>query len=192
MSRLSDAIERIRSSSISLPSSAEDRKKLLLAAVLFIFFAVLAFVCVANFIWLNRLTVDSVSSSMPEDFSEQDETTQKADELSRKISAYLKYRDDGMRMIELAESTGVPPIAGLQTAGAQGELSVPEYTPSIVIKALVVMGKNAVATLDIDGEPAGQVYTKGMTFGGNKGKITEINSKGVSWIWSGKRHRTNL
>lgn len=192
MSGLSNAIERMRSASFTLPTSAEEKKRLLFSAALFIYFAALSFMGVANFVWLNRLTVEMGAADIPRGAEGlRDETTQKADELNKKITAYLKYKDDGVRMIELAESTGVPPIAGLQASVSQ-ELSVPEYTPSVVIKALVVMGGNAVATLDIDGEPAGQVYTKGMSFGGRKGRIIDINSKGVSWIWSGKRYRSDL
>jgi hypothetical protein len=69
---------------------------------------------------------------------------------------------------------------------------IPEFPPDIIIKALIIMDEGRVAVLNIEGEPPGQIYRVGASFASGKGKILDIDSKGVSWTWKRKTNRTNL
>lgn len=67
-----------------------------------------------------------------------------------------------------------------------------ESAPSVVLKALVVLGQGSVCTLDIDGETSGKIFRIGDVFGGGRGIIAVIDSKGVEWEWLGQRYRTDF
>lgn len=67
-----------------------------------------------------------------------------------------------------------------------------ESAPSVVLKALAVLGQDGVCTLDIDGEAPGKIFRSGDIFGSGRGKINAIDSKGVEWEWLGQRHRIDF
>lgn len=102
-------------------------------------------------------------------------------------------REQSPELVALSDAIGRSPVAAVvPSPSLAADTSVPEFVPTVTIKGLVVLGGSTICTLDIDGEEPGQIFKPGMTFGGGKGKILSIDSKGVSWRWANKNHRTDL
>lgn len=70
--------------------------------------------------------------------------------------------------------------------------SLPGYVPTVVLRALAVLGGESVCVLDIDGEEAGKIYRAGECFGGGKGRVVKINAGGVTWRWAGLEYVAGL
>lgn len=172
-------------------SSPEEHKKMLFFCAAFMLFACASAFSITNYIWLNR-----ISGSLPivndGPTAEEHDIKARADVLNNKFGAYMEFRKNSEQLVSLAEAVGRYPVAMLPLPVAT-ELSVPEMAPpSVTVKAIVVMDRTGVATLDIEGEPPGQIMRQGSVFGGGKGKITGIDEGGVSWTWTKKKYRTEL
>ncbi len=191
--RLSELADKLRYSSVKMPSSAEERKKIYIFLALFVFFAAAAFVSVGNFIWLNNI-YKSADVLVNERSGPSEEAITKVENIRNMNAAYQHYKTNSERVLVLAEALGKPPVALLAIDdGLDGHaLAVPDFVPAVSIKALIVMDSGKAATLDIDGETPGQIFRQGAAFGNGKGKIIGIDSKGVSWTWLNKKHRTDL
>ena len=110
-----------------------------------------------------------------------------------KFAAYGVLRERTRILSEVSEASGLSPITAIETTSSLiSELPQGDYAPSVIIRGLVILGADTACTLDIEGEEPGRVFKSGMAFGGGKGKIIEIDSKGVSWSWFGKKYRTDL
>ena len=175
-----------------IPSSQEEQRELLLYLVLLILLAAASIFGVSNFIYMNKAGMGrdnpafSDNSSAPKGIAE-------VDALNKKMEAYSVYKNESGRMAVLAEAIGKNPVASFPVpVSSSPELAVPEFVPSMVIKALLVMDSASVVTLDIEGEEPGQIFKKDSVFGQGRGKITAIDTKGVSWTWAKKKHRTDL
>lgn len=70
--------------------------------------------------------------------------------------------------------------------------SLPAYVPTVVLRALAVLGGESVCVLDIDGEEAGKIYRAGESFGGGKGRVVKIGADGVTWRWTGREFVAGL
>ena len=172
--------------------SPEERKKeYIFVLLLFVFFAAAVFT-MRNFIAMNGITADG------EDLSSQqmprgNQALESAKALNAKYEAFRKMREQSPELVALSDAIGRSPVAAVvPSPSLAADTSVPEFVPTVTIKGLVVLGGSTICTLDIDGEESGQIFKPGMTFGGGKGKILSIDSKGVSWRWTNKNHRTDL
>ena len=172
--------------------SPEERKKeYIFVLLLFVFFAAAVFT-MRNFIAMNGITADG------EDLSSQqmprgNQALESAKALNAKYEAFRKMREQSPELVALSDAIGRSPVAAVvPSPSLAADTSVPEFVPTVTIKGLVVLGGSTICTLDIDGEESGQIFKPGMTFGGGKGKILSIDSKGVSWRWANKNHRTDL
>ena len=172
--------------------SPEERKKeYIFVLLLFVFFAAAVFT-MRNFIAMNGITADG------EDLSSQqmprgNQALESAKALNAKYEAFRKMREQSPELVALSDAIGRSPVAAVvPSPSLAADTSVPEFAPTVTIKGLVVLGGSTICTLDIDGEEPGQIFKPGMTFGGGKGKILSIDSKGVSWRWANKNHRTDL
>lgn len=172
--------------------SPEERKKeYIFVLLLFVFFAAAVFT-MRNFIAMNGITADG------EDLSSQqmprgNQALESAKALNAKYEAFRKMREQSPELVALSDAIGRSPVAAVvPSPSLAADTSVPEFVPTVTIKGLVVLGGSTICTLDIDGEESGQIFKPGMTFGDGKGKILSIDSKGVSWRWANKNHRTDL
>ena len=172
--------------------SPEERKKeYIFVLLLFVFFAAAVFT-MRNFIAMNGITADG------EDLSSQqmprgNQALESAKALNAKYEAFRKMREQSPELVALSDAIGRSPVAAVvPSPSLAADTSVPEFVPTVTIKGLVVLGGSTICTLDIDGEEPGLIFKPGMTFGGGKGKILSIDSKGVSWRWANKNHRTDL
>ena len=175
-----------------IPDSPEEKKELLYFLVLFLLFSVAAITSVVNFGWLN-ISGDTVNETQFPPIGNGGEINAKINAFNTKYDLFMKRRNDSKQLVELAQTVGKYPVALLPANVQTAEkLEVPDFAPQIGIKALVVMGSGGVATLDIENETPGLIVRPGTVFGGGKGKIIAIDSKGVGWTWSNKKYRTNL
>lgn len=191
--RFSEFVDRLRYSSVKMPSSAEERKKIYIFFALFVFFASAAFISMGNFVWLNEVNQSDVFTASGSSGPSAEAIT-KVENIKNKNMAYQHYKTKSERILVLAEALGQPPITELNMGEGLGggALAVPDFVPDVSIKALIVMDSGKAATLNIDGETPGQIFQQGAAFGNGKGKIIGIDSNGVSWTWLNKKHRTDL
>ena len=174
--------------------SANQKKEMLLVSAAFVLFTGLAVFSMMNFVWLNSMSEGDVPAEMVTPTS-PGRNRDEIDGITNAYDSYVKYRTFSGQMVTLASSVGRYPIAegaSLAPEVPVEQVLVETVPPSMTIKALVVLGADGAATVDIDSEKAGMVVHKGSTFDGGKGKITAIDAGGVSWTWSGKKYRTNL
>ncbi|WP_281691803.1 hypothetical protein [Cloacibacillus porcorum] len=172
--------------------SPEERKKeYIFVLLLFVFFAAAVFT-MRNFIAMNGITADGEALSSQQ-MPRGNQALESAKALNAKYEAFRKMREQSPELVALSDAIGRSPVAAVvPSPSLAADTSVPEFVPTVTIKGLVVLGGSTICTLDIDGEESGQIFKPGMTFGGGKGKILSIDSKGVSWRWANKNHRTDL
>lgn len=82
-----------------------------------------------------------------------------------------------------------PANFSMEAADARG---LPGYVPTVVLRALAVLGGESVCVLDIDGEEAGKIYRAGESFGGGNGRVVKINADGVTWRWADREYAAGL
>lgn len=179
-------------SSLKKPLTAEEKKERIFIFTAFLLFSSAAVVTMFDFIWLNKMSDTQVNVSQNQDFA-YSEGKQKLNPVNLKYDSYMKYRNDSSQLVLLAEAVGrypvsVPPPPTISSK----EMVMPDIVPLITVKALIVMGGGSAAALDIEGERPGLIMRPGSIFGGGRGKITAIDSKGVSWTWANKKYRTDL
>ncbi|NLV82504.1 MAG: hypothetical protein GXZ18_05820 [Synergistaceae bacterium] len=192
MSLLNRIREKTNIRLYKLPDSVEERKKLYFFIIALFFSVFVGVLSILNFIWLNKTVEHKVAKSTSGLVSVEKERRQ-ADAINEKLDSYKKYRDDSLKLLAVAETIGRSPISEMQSpAIIEKAIVVPEFPPDIIIKALIIMDEGRVAVLNIEGEPPGQIYRVGASFASGKGKILDIDSKGVSWTWKRKTNRTNL
>ena len=61
-----------------------------------------------------------------------------------------------------------------------------DLPPIMVVRAVMIIGKDGGAVVDIDGVGQGIVVKKGMSFLGGKGRFVSITAKEVIFRWNGK------
>ena len=76
--------------------------------------------------------------------------------------------------------------------GAQSARRMPGYAPTVILKALAVLGGESVCVLDIDGEEPGRVFRAGDVFGDGRGRVVKINADGVTWRWADREYAAGL
>lgn len=76
--------------------------------------------------------------------------------------------------------------------GVQSARRMPGYAPTVILKALAVLGGESVCVLDIDGEEPGRVFRAADVFGDGKGRVVKINSDGVTWRWADREYAAGL
>lgn len=191
MSFLKNVLDKTIIKSFKLPDTLEERKKLYIFLLTSIILFILVVLSIINFIWLNKSVIIYISK----EFTQQEnlKTQNQSESINVKIDAYKEYLSGGTRLLVLSETIARSPLSDLGDRGLLGKtLLVPEYPPNINIRALVIMDTGAIVVLDIEGEVPGKICKIGTTFGENKGKITDIDNKGVTWTWLKTKHRTNL
>ena len=192
MSLLNRIREKTNIRLYKLPDSVEERKKLYFFIIALFFSVFVGVLSILNFIWLNKTVEPKVAKSTSGLVSVEKERRQ-ADAINEKLDSYKKYRDDSLKLLAVAETIGRSPISEMKSpAVIEKAIVIPEFPPDIIIKALIIMDEGRVAVLNIEGEPPGQIYRVGASFASGKGKILDIDSKGVSWTWKRKTNRTNL
>jgi len=84
-----------------------------------------------------------------------------------------------------------PPTKTFDEAAAAASMKEPvEPPPFVMVKAVLVKGKDAVAVLDVEGIGRGIVVKKGGTFAGGKGRVTGITAEKVVFTWAGQSVET--
>ncbi len=186
---LKDLFQRMRRG--EAVKSPEERKKEYIFVLLLAVFLAAAVFTMRNFIAMNSIVVDDGSVGGQTTGGAQAAESAKA--LNAKYEAFRKLRDQSPELVALSDAIGRSPVAAVTPPPSlASDTKVPDFVPVVAIKGLVVLGASTVCTLDIDGEEPGLIFKPGMTFGGGKGKILSIDSKGVSWRWANKNHRTDL
>ena len=113
------------------------------------------------------------------------------------LTSIGEARRQSMQTALLAEATGRFPIANremipaLRVAVVQQtdpEAVVEDSPPEITVRAVLLLGQTAIATIDIAGDGDGIIVQPGTRFDGGSGKILSINSKGVKYQWKKKRY----
>lgn len=61
-----------------------------------------------------------------------------------------------------------------------------DLPPIVIVRAVMVMGKDSAAVVDIDGVGYGIVVRRGMSFWGGKGRFVSIKAKELVFRWNGK------
>ncbi|MDO4560562.1 MAG: hypothetical protein Q4C86_06395 [bacterium] len=188
---LKELFQKMRRSEAAL-SPEEKKKEYMFVLLLAVFFAAAMFT-MRNFIAMNGILVDDEGQAVSQTPRGNQAGESAAKALGAKYEAFKKLRDQSPELVTLSDAIGRSPVAAVvPPPSLASETSVPDFVPTVTIKALVVLGGSTICTLDIDGEAPGQIFKPGMTFGGGKGKILAIDSKGVSWRWANKNHRTDL
>jgi len=78
-----------------------------------------------------------------------------------------------------------------EEAAAAAAMKEPvEPPPFVMVRAVLVKGKDAVAVLDVEGIGQGIVVKKGGTFAGGKGRVTGITAEKVVFTWAGQSVET--
>lgn len=78
-----------------------------------------------------------------------------------------------------------------EAAAAAAAMKEPvEPPPFVMVRAVLVKGKDAVAVLDVEGIGRGIVVKKGGTFAGGKGRVTGITAEKVVFTWAGQSVET--
>ncbi len=188
---LKELFQKMRRSEAAL-SPEEKRREYTFVLLLVVFFAAALFT-MRNFIAMNSILIDDVGQNVPQMPRGNKAGESAAKALGAKYEAFRRLREQSPELVTLSDAIGRSPVAAVvPPPSLASETSVPDFVPTVTIKALVVLGGSTVCTLDIDGEAPGQIFKPGMTFGDGKGKILAIDSKGVSWRWANKNHRTDL
>ena len=115
------------------------------------------------------------------------------------LSSIGEARRQSMQTALLAEATGRFPIANGETipalraaivvpAGSGEAVVVEDSPPAITVRAVLLLGQTAIATIDIADEGDGIIVQPGTRFDGGSGKILSITSKGVKYQWKKKRY----
>lgn len=180
--------------------SPDEKKEMMVIALLILFFVSLAMYSMNNFINLLNMSGSAVNvetGSKPAAGTSKEAAN--IEDIEPKYRDYVKVRTYSSQLVTLAEAVGRYPIANASEEFAARSLvkedvleDIPEIIPMVVIKALVVMSGEGVAALDIEGERPGLIVSRGTVFGGGKGKIMSIDAGGVSWKWADKKYRTDL
>lgn len=172
--------------------SPEERKKVYVYAGTLILFSAAAVYSFTNFIKINKISAASMevpSVQIPVDTG----IKEAAKKMNDQYSAYIKLREETPELVALSEAVGRSPVSAVVPPPAQApDTKVPDFVPTLKIRALVVLGGTSICTLDIDDEEPGKIFKPGAIFGKGKGRILSIDSEGVSWQWANKKHRTKL
>jgi len=86
-----------------------------------------------------------------------------------------------------------PPTKAFDAAAAAAADAMKEPLeppPFVMVRAVLVKGKDAVAVLDVEGIGRGIVVKKGGTFAGGKGRVTGITAEKVVFTWAGQSVET--
>lgn len=187
---IGDIFARMRPNGAS--RSPEQTKMILLLLFMTVVFFAAATFSMWNFIRMNRIEAADPGVISVSDKASV-EAAESAKALNMKVSAFRRLRAETPQMVATAESTGRAAVSVVKPSPKLAEeLKVPEFTPEVRIKALAVHGDKRICTLDIEGEEPDLLFKPGMTFGGGKGMIVSIDTKGVNWKWANKNHRTEL
>lgn len=84
------------------------------------------------------------------------------------------------------------PITEVPKSAYIKECSSEDLPPEVLVRGILKAGDRSVAVIDIAGWEVGVVAEVGYIFAGGKAQVTEVDSKGVSWIWHGKKFRANF
>lgn len=193
---LKEKLDKIKSSQAAL--SPEDKKKNLISTVAIILMCALSVYTCYNFKNLLNLSTDTLDTVMAPP-QENKEIKERGLALNAKYDAAIALKDRTPELVTLADAIGRSPVSQVtppptpEVGSTSGDLpAAADFVPSVAVKALIVLGGSSVCTLDIEGEQSGQVFKPGSAFGGGKGKVLSIDSKGVSWTWKNKRHRSDI
>lgn len=185
-----DAYEKMRTGGAQM--TPEQRRKSLISTGAILLMGGLAFFTFYNFLQVLKINTDEYSTQMAPP-RKNDEIKKRGEELNAKYNAYTSLREGTQQLVAIEDAIGRSPVSQVVPPPAVAtETAVPEFVPTVKIKALIVLGGSSICTLDIDGEETGQIYKPGTSFGGGKGRILSIDLKGVSWSWANKKHRTDL
>jgi hypothetical protein len=124
---------------------------------------------------------------------------QRLDEMLRQVEVSSSIRKSSSAMAEnmanlsmypfgdplLALRPVEPTIEEPQIVFVEPEVIV-EYPPEITLKAIMIMGKQQVAVMDISGVGSGMIVKAGDTFMQKKGRIVRIAPDKVVVRWGGK------
>jgi hypothetical protein len=121
---------------------------------------------------------------------------QRLDEMLRQVDVTSKIRASSLSMAQNMASLSVypfgdpllavrPPEEEPDIVFVEPEVII-EYPPEIVLKAIMIMGKQQVAVMDISGVGSGMIVKAGDTFMQKKGRIVRIAPDKVVVRWGGK------
>lgn len=121
----------------------------------------------------------------------------KAVEEAKRFALDRALYDDYVKSGALSVRGGAPeaasPVSFFVPGGdAAGGGRLPDYAPTVILKALAVLGGESVCVLDIDGEMPGSVFRAGDVFGAGAGRVVRISSDGVTWRWADREYVAGL
>jgi hypothetical protein len=121
---------------------------------------------------------------------------QRLDEMLRQVDLTSKIRAGSLSMAQNMASLSMypfgDPLMAVRPEPTEPEIvfTVPEvvieYPPEIVLKAIMIMGRQQVAVMDISGVGSGMIVKAGDTFMQKKGRIVRITPDKVVVRWGGK------
>lgn len=108
----------------------------------------------------------------------------------RNNSSVIALTVADMGIYPFADPTIFPPtLQDIKVEGTLEIIPVPEpveMPPDIVLRAIMVMGKQQVAVMDIVGVGSGMIVKAGDTFMQKKGRVVRITPDKVVMRWAGK------
>lgn len=184
------AVELFREWYLDLIQSDDRGKRIVRWLAIFVMF-LSASVSVFIFLSIYRLGVPQPLGIMPLP-SVSDERA-KVEASVDLYQSMISTRKDSQRIANDIVRLGRNPLARMASPMEipliSPEPSVEDLVdlpPIILVRAVMIMGKDSAAVVDIDGVGYGIVVKRGMSFFGGKGRFVSIKAKELVFRWNGK------
>lgn len=174
-----------------LNSESKSRSRLLIRLLMAVLMIAVILSCL--FFGYKILSMDvyrEIPALPRSDFAEE---KAKAEAVVNLYTAIMEQRRDSHRIARDIIRIGRNPMEKQESArdiplgsAEPSAQDLAELPPVMVIRAVIIMGANSGAVVDIDGVGYGIVVKKGTTFSGGKGKIVAIRPREVVFRWNGK------
>lgn len=178
--------------------SVEQKKEFFMVIIAFVIFTCLSVFSMKNFIWLTGIGMEQpVNEVISSDKTEKPNNPVKTDdviikEIESNYNTYIKLKNNSDEIVKKSIALGRNPISKTQVKKTPQTVEPEVLAPIMTIKAIVKLGNDSAATVNISSERPGMIIYKGSVFAQGKGKILSIDTKGVDWVWSGKKIRTEI
>lgn len=170
---------------------------------------VLLFACCAMsaffFVKIRNIVSQKERNDLPPPVMTNVEALKEAEDLKAmgvEIDTMNKQRDVVMQTARLAEVSGILPVApdsvlaSLTPAHSPllegGVPQIEPEPPKVTVLAVMILNKERVALVDVDGEDGGLIVRPGNKFSNGTARIVKIDAKGVTFVWRKKRYEVAM
>lgn len=184
------ALEMFREWYLELIQS-DDRNKRIVRWIAILVMVVSASVSMFVFFKIYRIDVFQPIGAMPlPSISEERSKVEASIEL---YQAMIATRKDSQRIANDIVRLGRNPFDKMESPEEVPLISpepsvedLVDLPPIVIVRAVMVMGKDSAAVVDIDGVGYGIVVKRGMSFLNGKGRFVSIKAKELVFRWNGK------